>query len=133
MSRLKKVSNRNIRNLPNIFYTDEDKIYLSKEVIDFIELNFIQTRRNLAFDEVGRVLVSHYVMDRMSLEEYLGGPIDDATCKVVLEILPNETKDLLNNKIIEKLQREGLELKIYKSNYEYGDGVFHIYCILIHV
>jgi hypothetical protein len=133
MIRLKKIAQRNVRILPNVFSIKNEEVNLNSYVVEFIEKNFIQTRRNLAFDEVGRVLVSHYVLDRMNLEEYLGGPIDDATCKIILDILPDYTKQNLNDKIVEKLQKEGFESKVYKVNYEYGDGVFHVLCMLTEV
>jgi hypothetical protein len=133
MSRLKKIANSNTRNLPNVFAIKNEKIKLNENVVSFIEKNFIQTRRNLGFDEIGQVLIAHYVLDRASIEEYLGAPIDDATCKVILDFLTSETKKTLDDEIVEKLNKEGYECKVYKTSYEYGDGVFHTHCILIEV
>ncbi len=131
MNRLKKISNSNTRKLPNIFYIKGERIYLKESVVDFIEKNFIKTRRNLGFDEDGQVMVAHYVLDRASIEEYLGAPIDDATCKMILDFLTPTTKQFLDDEIVEKLSKEGYECKVYKTKYEYGDGVFHTHCMLV--
>ena len=133
MFRLKRLSYSKVRSLPNVFLIEKEEVKLNKNVINFIEQNFTQTRRNLGFDEVGQVLVAHYVLDRASIEEYLGSPIDDATCKIILDFLSKETKEKLDNEIVEKLNKEGFECKVYQTHYEYGDGVFHTHCMLIEV
>jgi len=115
MFRLKKLAYSKVRSLPNIFSIENEKVQLNKDVVKFIEDNFLQTRRNLGFDENGQVIVAHYVLDRSSIEEYLGAPIDDATCKLILEYLTDETKEFLNDEIVEKLHKEALSVKCIKQ------------------